>query len=170
MINLSDREKKLLILLIIVVIVSFTYYFILTPVIAYKEDSDTIYDKNRLKIAAFDNTYSEYKEIIEEKKKLNALASKNNIFTMTDSIAAELNIKNNVNYKNTNSNIVQNDIEKTTTEIRIEGVPVNALLQFIDRIENSNLPLKIQKAVITSGFQNRDSYDSLIIVVSLNKR
>ena len=170
MINLNDREKKLLIVLIIVALVSFTYYFILTPIIEYKENSNTTVDKNRLKITSLDNTYSEYKDIIEEKKKLNALASNNNIVSMTGEIASELNIKNNINYKNTPSNIVQNDIEKTTTEIRVEGVPINALLQFIDRIEHLNFPLKIQKVVITSGFKDRDRYDSLIVIVSLNKR
>ena len=170
MINLSDREKKLLIALIITVIISFAYYFIVTPIIEYKENSDTAYDTNRLKIAALDITYSEYKNIIDEKKKLNALAAKSNIVSMTNEIASDLNIRNNINYKTTNSNIVQNDIEKTTTEIRIEGVPINALLQLIDRIENLNLPLNVQKIVITSGFQDRDRYDSLIVIVSLNKK
>ena len=168
MINLNDREKKLLILLIIIVIISFTYYFILTPIMAYKKNSDLSYDNNRVKITALDNTYAEYSNIIEEKKKLNASASKINIVSMTGDIAAELNIKNNINYKSTNT--VQNDIEKTTTEIRIEGVPINAFLQFIDKIEGSNLPLKVQKVVLTSGFKDRDSYDSLIVIVSLNKR
>ena len=170
MINLSDREKKLLIVLIILIVISFTYYFIITPVMAYKKDSDTTYDKNRSKITILDNTYAEYKDIIEEKKKLDTLASKSNIVSMTNEIASDLNIKNNINYKNTSSNIVQNDIEKTTTEIKVEGVPINSLLQFIDRIENSNFPLKVQKVVITSGFQDRDRYDSIIVVVSLNKR
>ena len=170
MINLSDREKKLLIALILIAVISFTYYFIVTPAIEYKKNSDIIYDNNRIKIANLDNTYSEYANIIEEKKKLNALASKSNLMSMTDEIASELNMKNNINYKNTNSNIVQNDIEKTTTEIRVEGVPINSLLQFIDRIENLNFPLKVQKVVITSGFKDRDRYDSLIVIVSLNKR
>ena len=170
MINLSDREKKLLIVLIITAILSFTYYFIVSPIIEYKENSETAYDSNRLKIAALDNTYSEYKNIIEEKKKLNTLAAKGNIVSMTNDIASDLDIRNNINYKTTNSNIVQNDIEKTTTEIRVEGVPINALLQLIDRIEKLNLPLNVQKIVITSGFKDRDRYDSLIVIVSLNKK
>ena len=170
MINFSDREKKLLIVLIITAVLSFTYYFIVTPIIEYKENSDTAYDTNRLKILTLDNTYSEYKDIIDEKKKLNALAANSNIVSMTNEIASELNIRNNINYKTTNSNIVQNDIEKTTTEIRVEGVPINALLQLIDRIEKLNLPLNVQKIVITSGFKDRDRYDSLIVIVSLNKK
>jgi len=170
MINLSDREKKLLIALIIIVIISFTYYFILTPIMEYKASSYSSYDNNRIRIATIDNTYAEYANIIEEKKKLNTLATKSNIVTMTGEIAAELNIKNNINYKTTNTNIVQNDIEKITTEIRIEGAPINALLQFIDRIENLNFPLKVQRVVITSGFKDRDRYDSLIVIVSLNKK
>ena len=170
MINFSDREKKLLIALIITAVLSFTYYFIVTPIIEYKENSDTAYDTNRLKILTLDNTYSEYKDIIDEKKKLNALAANSNIVSMTNEIASELNIRNNINYKTTNSNIIQNDIEKTTTEIRIEGVPINALLQLINRIERLNLPLNVQKIVITSGFQDRDRYDSLIVIVSLNKK
>jgi len=170
MIHLSDREKKLLIVLIIVVIISFIYYFVLTPIMTYKEYTNTVYDNNRAKIASLDSICSEYMNIIEDKKKLISLASKSNIVSMTDGIAAELNIKNNINYNTTNSNIVQNDIEKITTEIRVEGIPINSLLQFIYKIENLNFPLKVQKVVITSGFKDRDRYDSLIVIVSLKKR
>jgi hypothetical protein len=89
---------------------------------------------------------------------------------MVDEIAASLNIKNNKVYLNENPGIVQNGIQKMTTEIKFEGVQINSLLEFISRIENMNTPIKIQSLLIDSGMKERSRYDSVITLVSLSKR
>jgi len=171
MINLNDREKKLLFILAGIFIAGFVYYFIVSPIIEFKKNSDDIYNKNRLKISKLDDIYSEYQDIIIEKGKLNTVASENSsIATLVDQIASNLNIKTNrTNFKET-PGIVQNGIQKTTTEMKFEGIPINALLEFINKIENSNTPLKIQKLVIYSGIKERSRYDAVITIVSLSKR
>ena len=171
MINLKEREKKLLYILGGILTVGFIYYLIISPIIEFKKNSNDIYNKNRIKISKIDEIYSEYKDVISEKSKLNAVASANSgIGAMVDEIAASLKITGNKVYLKENPGIVQNGIQKMTTEIKFEGIPVKALLDFINRIENSNTPLKIQSMVIYSGIKERSRYDSVITIVSLNKR
>lgn len=171
MINLNEREKKLLFILTGVLATGFLYYLIISPIIDFKKNSADIYNKNKLKISKLDNIYSEYKEIISEKSKLNAIASQSTgIGTRVDEIATSLNILSNKVYLKENPGIVQNGIQKITTEIKFEGVPIKALLEFINRIESSNTPLKVQSLVIYSGIKERSRYDSVITIISLNKR
>lgn len=171
MMNLNDREKKLLYILAGLLVTGFVYYFIISPIIGFKKNSADIYNKNRLKISKLDEIYSEYKDIILEKSKLNTVASENRgITAIVDDIASSLNIKSNKVYQKDNPGIVQNGIQKTTSELKFEGIPIKALLDFINGIENSNTPLKVQKIIINSGIKERSRYDAVITIVSLSKR
>jgi len=171
MINLNSREKKLLYILAGIIISVIVYFFIISPIIEFKKKSNDVYNKNRVKISRLDEIYLEYKDIISEKSKLNAVASGNSgVAPLVDEIASSLNITSNKVYLKENPGIVQNGIQKITTEIKFEGVPIKALLEFINKIENSNTPLKIQSLVIYSGIKERSRYDSVITIVSLSKR
>jgi len=171
MLNLNDREKKLLFILAGILVTGFVYFFIISPIIEFKKNSDDVYNNNRLKISKLDDIYSEYKDIIAEKMKLSVVASQSSgIGSMVDEIASSLNIVNNKVYLKENPGIVQNGIQKMTTEIKFEGVPIKALLEFLNKIENSNTPLKIQSLVIYSGIKERSRYDAVITIVSLSKR
>ncbi len=171
MINLNNREKKLLFVLAGILITGFIYYFLISPIIELKENSDNIYNKNRLKIVKLDELYSDYKDIISEKNKLNSVVSSNSgIGAMVDDIALNLKIISNKVYLKENPGVVQNGFQKMTTEIKFEGITIKALLEFINKLENSNTPLKIQSLVIFSGIKERSRYDSVITIVSLSKR
>ncbi len=171
MIILNDREKKLLFILAGILVTGICYYFILSPIVEFKKNSDDIYNRNRLKIGKLDEIYAEYKEIVSDKSKLNAVASESSgIGSMIDGIASSLNISSNKVYLNEKPGIIQNEIQKITTEVKFEGVPIKALLEMINRIERSNVPLKIESLVIYSGIKERSRYDSVITIVSLNKR
>ena len=89
---------------------------------------------------------------------------------MVDEIASSLKIISNKVYLKENPGIVQNGIQKMTTEIKFEGVAIKDLLQFIYRVENSNTPLKVQSLVIYAGIKGKSRYDSVITIVSLSKR
>ncbi len=171
MIILKDREKKLLFIFVGILVTGFCYYFIISPIVGFKKNSNDIYNKNRLKISKLDEIYDEYKDIVSEKSKLNAVASESSgIGPMIDGIAASLNISSNKVYLNENPGIIQNGIQKITTEVKFEGVPIKSLLEMINRIERSNVPLKIQSLIIYSGIKERSRYDSVITIVSLSKR
>ena len=171
MINLNNREKKLLYVLGGLLAAGFVYFLIISPIIEFKKNSNDISNKNRLKINRLDEIYAEYKDVIAEKGRLNAVASANSgVGSMVDEVARSLNIIGNKVYLKENPGIVQNGIQKMTTEIKFEGIPIKAFMEFINRIENTSTPLKIQSLVIYSGIKERSRYDSVITIVSLSKR
>ena len=99
MINLNNREKKLLYVLGGLLAAGFVYFLIISPIIEFKKNSNDISNKNRLKINRLDEIYAEYKDVIAEKGRLNAVASANSgVGSMVDEIARSLNIIGNKVY------------------------------------------------------------------------
>jgi hypothetical protein len=86
-----------------------------------------------------------YREILAEKSRLNAAAPDGKgIAPLVDEIAGALNIAGNKAYLRESPGVIQNGIQKVTTEIKFEGVTIASLLEFINRLENSNSTLKIK--------------------------
>ena len=171
MLNINDREKKLLLILAALIAALILYFLIISPLINLKKNSDDVYNKNRLKINKLDEIYSEYREILTEKNKLNTIAAGNaGIGAKVDEIASGLGIIGNKVYLKENPGNIQNNIQKMTTEIKFEGITIKALMEFLSKVESSNTPMKIQNLVIYSGIKERSRYDSVITIVSLSKR
>jgi type II secretory pathway component PulM len=171
MINLSSREKRLLILLATVIIAGVFYFLIIKPVSDFKKQSDNSYERNMARLNKLEDLNNSYREILAEKSRLNAAAPDGKgIAPLVDEIAGALNIAGNKAYLRESPGVIQNGIQKVTTEIKFEGVTIASLLEFINRLENSNSTLKIKNLSINSGIRERSRYDAIITVVSLTKR
>ncbi len=171
MLTLNDREKKLMIVLAVILSAGLLYFIIISPIIDLKKSSDNISAANRSRIIKLDDIYNDYKDVIAEKSKLNTVASDNRgVAAMVDEIAGSLSIAGNKVYLKENPGVVQNNIQKLVTELKFEGIQMKALLQFVEKLENSNTPLKIKSLVITSGVKERSRYDAVITIISLSKR
>lgn len=171
MINLSSREKRLLMMLATVIIAGVFYFLIIKPVSDFKKQSDNSYERNMARLNKLEDLNNSYREIIAEKSRLNAAAPDGKgIAPLVDEIAGALNIAGNKAYLRESPGVIQNGIQKVTTEIKFEGVTIASLLEFINRLENSNSTLKIKNLSINSGIRERSRYDAIITVVSLTKR
>ncbi|HOP62694.1 MAG TPA: type II secretion system protein GspM [Spirochaetota bacterium] len=171
MINLSTREKRLLIILASIILAGACYYLVIIPVSEFKKSADSSYEKNMARINKLEELNSTYREILAEKNRLNASTEQARGLTpLIDEIAGALNITTNKAFLKENPGIVQNGIQKITTEVKFEGVTINSLIEFINRLENSNSTLKIKNILITSGIKERSRYDAILTIVSLSKR
>lgn len=171
MINLSIREKRLLMLLAVVIFTGAFYFFIIKPVADFKKQSDSSYERNMARINKLEEINNSYREILAEKSRLNAAAPDDKgIAPLVDEIAGALNISGNKAYLRENPGVIQNGIQKVTTEIKFEGITITSLLEFINRLENSNSTLKIKNLLINTGIKERSRYDAILTVVSLSKR
>ncbi|HOP28481.1 MAG TPA: type II secretion system protein GspM [Spirochaetota bacterium] len=171
MINLSRREKRLLMLLALIIITGVLYFFIIKPVSDFKKQADNSYERNMARLNKLEELNNDYRDILAEKSRLNAAAPDGKgIAPLVDEIAGSLNISGNKTYLRENPGVIQNGIQKITTEIKFEGIPISSLLEFINRLENSNSTLKIKNILINSGIKERSRYDAILTVVSLTKR
>lgn len=171
MINLSIREKRLLMLLAVVIFTGAFYFFIIKPVADFIKQSDSSYESNMARINKLEEINNSYREILAEKSRLNAAAPDDKgIAPLVDEIAGALNISGNKAYLRESPGVIQNGIQKVTTEIKFEGITITSLLEFINRLENSNSTLKIKNLLINTGIKERSRYDAILTVVSLSKR
>jgi len=171
MINLSTREKRLLIVLVTIIFSGVFYFFIIKPVADFIKQSDNSYERNMARINKLDEINNNYRDILAEKSRLNAATPDGKgLGPLIDEIAGALNIAGNKAYLRESPGVIQNGIQKITTEIKFEGVTIASLLEFINRLENSNSTLKIKNVLINSGIKERSRYDAILTVVSLTKR
>ncbi|HPD77936.1 MAG: General secretion pathway, M protein [Spirochaetes bacterium ADurb.Bin218] len=171
MINLSNREKNLIIVLISVVILGIFYTFIISPVVEFKKNAEQSFVKNISLLNKFEEINNEYKLVLAEKSRLSSASGMGTgIAGLVDEISKSLNIASNRTSLKEMPGIVQNGLQKITTEIRFEGISIQSALEFINRLENSNMTLKVKNVVINSAIKERSRYDIIITVVSLTKR
>ena len=158
-------------LLALIIITGVLYFFIIKPVSDFKKQADNSYEKNMARLNKLEELNNDYRDILAEKSRLNAAAPDGKgIAPLVDEIAGSLNISGNKTYLRENPGVIQNGIQKITTEIKFEGIPISSLLEFINRLENSNSTLKIKNILINSGIKERSRYDAILTVVSLTKR
>lgn len=171
MINLSTREKQLIMILASILIAGAFYFLIIKPVSDFKNNADRSYEYNMSRMSKLEEINSSYRDIIAEKNRLSASTPQGNgLAPLVDEIAGGLNIAGNKTYLRESPGVIQNGIQKITTEIKFEGVTVASLLEFVNRLETSNSTLKIKSIVINSGIKERNRYDAILTVVSLTKR
>lgn len=172
MINLSTREKRLIMILASILAAGALYFLIIKPVADFKSNADNSYEKNMARLSKLEDINMSYRDILTEKSRLNASAPQggNGLAPIVDEIAGSLKISGNKVYFRESPGVIQNGIQKVTTEIKFEGVSVSSLLEFINRLENSNSTLKIKSIIINSAIKERNRFDLIITVVSLTKR
>lgn len=171
MINLSTREKRLIMILASVLLIAACYFLIIQPVADFKNNADSSYEKNMARLNKLEEINASYREILAEKSRLNSSTPQGNgLAPLVDEISGSLNITGNKAYLRESPGVIQNGIQKVTTEIKFEGVTITSLLEFINRLENSNSTLKIKSILINSGIKERSRYDAILTVVSLTKR
>ncbi len=171
MLNLNKREKKLLQILIALIAVMGLYFFLIEPVVKFKSNVDSVNQEKQERLRKFEEIYSQYRDALKEKNKLNtAVENVAGITPLVDEIAADLKIINNKVYLREKPGSVQNSFQKITTELRFEGLHIRSLLEFINRLEKSNTVLKISSMTLYAGIKEKNRYDSVITIVSFVKR
>ena len=82
-----------------------------------------------------------------------------NITSMIEQWSQSTNVARHIAYTRRRQSIIQNKYIRITTDIKLEGVPVQSCLQFIYEIENSNKLLKISYLRINKALKGSSTYD-----------
>lgn len=164
----NQREKLLIKILITVIVLAFAYFAILRPVINLVSKGDSDSQDAAKQIALLDSVYDEYKNV--RQKKMNyatMLSSQNeNISSQIEQWANSANISKNIAYTRRSQSNLQNKYVKITTNMKIDGVAIQPLLQFLYDIESSNKLIVISNITINQGLKGTNLYDVLLKIDS----
>lgn len=166
--KLTRRERTLLLVMGGVVAFAAAYYLIVSPMIDYMKNSDEETRKNQESLNRLDKIYEDYKDVQAKKTAhLALLRNKNeNITTLIEQWANSTNIARNIAYTRGTQSTIQNKFTRVTTNVKIEGVPIQSLIKFLYEIESSNQLLNLSYLRIYQGLKGADTYDAVIKIDS----
>ncbi len=168
MIELNKREKRLLqILAVIIGIVAF-FFLIISPIISLRESINKEYELNMSKLTTLDKIYDQYRESRDRISQYNSqLNNTKGLTSMIEENAQSLNIIRNKTYTRDRPTVTQGKYKKISADVRFEGVDINSILNFIYRMENSGMLIKISYLRINQTIKGRNTYDVTITFNSL---
>ena len=161
MIRVSEREKKLLQVLIIVFSVAIIYYLIVTPLVKFFSKTDESLESNKEQLIQLDKIYKNYRDLEQTYNRYSSLlkSGNDNITSLIEQWSQSTNVARHIAYTRRRQSIIQNKYIRITTDIKLEGVPIQSCLQFIYEIENSNKLLKINYLRINKALKGSNTYD-----------
>lgn len=168
MLKLSKREKVLLQLLIVVVIIIIGYSFVFEPIKNIFTSSDDAVATNKQKIEQLDRIYNNYKNLeIKRNHYISSLRhDSENISTLIELWAQNSNITRNIAHSRRNQTNIQDKYIRITTDMKLDGIPIQSLLQFIYEIENSAKLVNVSYLRINKSFKSPALYDVNIKIES----
>lgn len=161
MFKISDREKKLIQVLIIILSVVLIYYLIIIPLVSFFNKTEDSLESNKEQLVQLDKIYNKYRELEQKRNRYTSLlkSGNDNITSMIEQWSQSTNVARHIAYTRRRQSIIQNKYIRITTDIKLEGVPVQSCLQFIYEIENSNKLLKISYLRINKALKGSSTYD-----------
>ncbi len=161
MFSLNQREKNLLKILIAVIVIALAYYLIVLPLISLAGNAEDELKSNVDSLDRLERIYEEYRVIQEKKSKyLTQLKKKNeNITSLVEQLATSTGIARNIAYTRRSQTPIQNKYIRITTNIRLEGIPIQSFMKFLYEIENSRNLLKTSYIRIRTGLKGTSLYD-----------
>jgi len=159
--NLSEREQILIRILIGMALAALIYYGIIIPSIMINKTASPSGEYER-KAAELLKIHAEYLAAKKENDSIEALLAKNSegSATMIKQLAEKRGI--NSAYLNTTQTNVQNKYTRINTDIKINSVSAQNLLEFINEVEQSEYLVYVNYLNVTRGLEGRHDYDALI--------
>ncbi|MBN2160062.1 MAG: type II secretion system protein M [Spirochaetes bacterium] len=160
MIELNKREKRLLIALGLLIGVLALYFLIVMPIMSLRESINDEYEANMTKLSTLEKIHEQYRDV---KQKVSLYSSQLNntrgITSLIEENAQSLNIISNKTYTRDRPTITVGKYKKLSADVRFEGVDINSILNFIYKMENSGMLIRISYLRINQTIKGRNTYD-----------
>ncbi len=171
MIELNKREKRLLQVLAVVVGIVAIFFLIISPILSIRLSINKEYESNMARLNALDKIYDQYREIRDKFSQYNAqLNSTKGLTSLIEENAQNLNIIRNKTYTRDRPTVTQGKYKKISADVRFEGVDINSILNFIYRMENSGMLVRISYLRINQTIKGRNTYDVTITFNSVTSQ
>jgi len=168
MIRLSAREKILLKVFGVVSAGALVWVLVINPYLSISESSRAGIAGSRQDLAKLDSLYEEYRDVRQRKARYDALLGnrEENITTLIEQWSASADVARHIAYTRRTQSSVQNRYLRITTDIKIDGVPMQKFLRFLYEIESSGRLLKVSYLRLYQGLKGADTYDVIMKIDS----
>jgi type II secretory pathway component PulM len=171
MIELNKREKRLLQLLAVMGGMLLVYLLVISPILSLRENINKEFESNMSKVNSLDKIYEQYREVKDKISQYNAqLNNTRGITSLIEENAQSLNIIKNKSYTRDRPTISQGKFKKISADVRFEGVDINSIMNFIYKMENSGMLMKISYLRINQTIKGRNTYDVTITFNSVSSQ
>jgi len=171
MIELNKREQRLLQALAALIGVVAIFFLVISPILNLRESINKEYESNMNKLNMLDKIYGQYREVRDKISQYNAqLNNTKGLTSLIEENAESLNIIKNKTYTRDRPTVTQGKYKKISADVRFEGVDINSILNFIYRMENSGMMVKISYLRINQTIKGRNTYDVTITFNSVSSQ
>lgn len=168
MIKLSTREKRLLKAFSAIAAGALVFMLVINPYLSMRESSRSSIAGSRRNLDRLEALYDEYREIKQQKSRYDALLGnrEENITTLIEQWSASADVARHIAYTRRTQSNIQNKYLRITTDVKIDGVPIQKFLRFLHEIENSGRLLKVSYLRLYQGLKGADTYDVIMKIDS----
>ncbi|RMF86667.1 MAG: hypothetical protein D6736_14580 [Nitrospinota bacterium] len=161
--QLAPREKMMVIGGGIVILALLFYLFVLAPAMERMQVLDRLIqaaEQELQEMKMLQNTYRAQQQVLND---INARLSKRQknfaIFSFLEDLARRSGLKNNIVYMKPSVTTPSEFYRESSVELKVEGVTLKQLIQYLYQIESSPHLLKIRRLHIKPRSSNRNLLD-----------
>ena len=171
MIEFSKREKRLLQILAALVGLLVLYFLVISPILAIHDRINNEFAANMSKLNTLDKLHEQYRELRQSISRYQSqLNSTQGLTTLIEENARGANIAKNKTYNRDRPTVPQGKYKKISADVRFEGVDINSLLNFIYKMENSGMLVRISYLRINQTVKGRNTYDATMTFNSVTSQ
>jgi len=147
--KLTDREKILAGVLAVLVVITLLYYLVISPLAGLRATARDRAFNTRARSDELQRIHAEIQTVRAGRAQYDSiLADKNdNITTLISQFAATNDISQNLGNTTRSETNLQNKFTRITTDVKLEGAPIQAIIKMISDIENH------EKMIIVESFR-----------------
>jgi len=170
--NLTKREKQIISAGAVLLTLLVAFRIFVRPAIGRIRTLRRVISEKRQALSELLAKSQEYNTVSSELEKIRSEMERRpeerKILSFIEGIQKECGLMQKVVYVKPSANTVNDVYEETTIEIKFQNITWDELIQFLFKIESSELTLGIKTLNIKRGVQDSNLLDTIVQLVSLS--
>jgi len=170
--NLTQREKNIIAAGIVLLGLIVTFHIFVRPAISRVRTLRRVLSDKRQVLGELISKSEQYNTISGELEKIRSeienQPEERKILSFIERIQKECGLLQKIVYIKPSTMTVNDAYEKTTIEIKLQSITLDQLIQFLLKIESSELTIGIRTLDISRGVKNPSLLDTIVQLVSLS--
>jgi type II secretory pathway component PulM len=170
--NLKPREKQVVIIAFACIAMLIAFQVFIRPALNRKKDLQRVVPEKKAilsELQAKSSDYNSLKQKLEQiRSKIESQQKDRKILSSIERIQKDCGLTTNVANITPSTMKINDEYEKTSVEIKYDKVTLAQIIQFLQKVESSDLLIGIKSMEIKRGLQNPALLDIVIQLVTVS--